>query len=149
MLQVEQMIGSLRHQEVEVQVYRFAGKLACLHASGPTRRQNRCPRDPQRFYCALTGIIQHIDLDIPFKHATSHHAKSKPACGCAGISITASRFGVIYIKLDFGLDFEQAQSSGPRNCFGPVMNIQFHENMVNMAFDRPDSDHELLCNLMV
>ena len=38
MLQVEQMIGGLWHQEVKFEVYCFAGKLASLHASGPARR---------------------------------------------------------------------------------------------------------------
>jgi hypothetical protein len=97
----------------------------------------------------LTSIIQHIDFDHPCRQAILYRATNTSAYGHAKFSITASRLGVIYLKSDFGLDFEQAQFSRPCNGFGPVMGFQLPENMVDMALDRSDRDHELLCDLMI
>ena len=80
---VEQVIGGLRHQDVQLQVYRCTGTLADLHTSRTTRHENRCPRNLQRLYCALTSIIQHIEPDDPSKHAISQVAKNNLACVCA------------------------------------------------------------------
>jgi hypothetical protein len=57
--------------------------------------------------------------------------------------ITASRSRVIYRKLDFGLEIEQAQASRPRNGLCPVMGIQLAENMANLAYHPLDRDREL------
>ena len=137
MLQVEQVIGGPRHQEVKGQIERLAENFADLDTGGPTRRQHHGTRGHQRFPCALAGIVQHMHLAIPrIQHL-------------AGLSISAGRCAVIYLKLELRLDIEQAGAPGSCHRFGPVVGGQLAEDVVDVAFHRPHGDHEPLSDFVV